>query len=174
MLSSWSPLPPPSIFVMRPLVSTALSYCVDFKIESAIHHLHRSLSNTPPPAPTAPPSPPVKRKVEPWRNVQQNIMMMDKMHEASFLDWIRCEDNAHQAAPHLARLLPEYTADRVANGLRWLFIDWRLITIATLLREVLFDEQGAWLRGDVEEILQRITFDWRPDHQRELYRFLPL
>ncbi|KAF9977558.1 hypothetical protein BGZ73_005687 [Actinomortierella ambigua] len=76
---------------------------------------------------------------ERWRDIQANVRKMDDLYDATFYTWLRSEDNVLVTASYLQRLAGDYDLERIEHALCWLVADWRLESIAILLRQVTFD-----------------------------------
>lgn len=106
-------------------------------------------------------------------SIDASVRLMDHFNEASFHTWIKDQQNAHTSARHLGRVMTDYTALQVADGLRWLFEDWQLINIAVVLRIVLI-EMGRADRCRRETILRLVTRGWSRHHIEHLLLLLRL
>jgi hypothetical protein len=101
-------------------------------------------------------------------SIDASVKLMDHFNDASFYKWVKDQRNARTTATHLGHIMADYTPERIADGLRWLFEDWQLINIAVVLR-VMFFEQAAARRTVVGEdrldrILVRLTMGWQRKH----------
>lgn len=90
---------------------------------------------------------------------------MDHFNDASFYKWVKDQRNAKTTAAHLSHIMTDYTPERVADGLRWLFEDWQLINIAVVLRIMFFETTGAKVSDErLDRILVRLTMGWQRKH----------
>ncbi|KAJ2162967.1 hypothetical protein GGF46_000153 [Coemansia sp. RSA 552] len=71
-----------------------------------------------------------------WQDVGANVLRMDSLYDASFHDWLKCEDNVSIIASYLQRIANEYPMDRIINALRWLVSSWRVESTAVIVRHV--------------------------------------
>ncbi|KAJ2451712.1 hypothetical protein EV183_003428 [Coemansia sp. RSA 2336] len=71
-----------------------------------------------------------------WQDVGANVLRMDSLYDASFHDWLKCEDNVTIIASYLQRIANEYPMDRIINALRWLVSSWRVESTATIVRHI--------------------------------------
>ncbi|KAJ1721931.1 hypothetical protein LPJ53_003594 [Coemansia erecta] len=74
-----------------------------------------------------------------WQDVGANVLRMDSLYDASFHDWLKCEDNVSIIASYLQRIANEYPMDRIINALRWLVSSWRLESTAIIVRHITAD-----------------------------------
>ncbi|KAJ2704055.1 hypothetical protein FB645_003588 [Coemansia sp. IMI 203386] len=74
-----------------------------------------------------------------WQDVGANVLRMDSLYDASFHDWLKCEDNVSIIASYLQRIANEYPMDRIINALRWLVSSWRLESTAVIVRHITSD-----------------------------------
>ncbi|KAJ1643958.1 hypothetical protein LPJ64_004317 [Coemansia asiatica] len=74
-----------------------------------------------------------------WQDVGANVLRMDSLYDASFHDWLKCEDNVSIIASYLQRIANEYPMDRIINALRWLVSSWRLESTAVIVRHITAD-----------------------------------
>ncbi|KAJ2784225.1 hypothetical protein GGI15_002326 [Coemansia interrupta] len=74
-----------------------------------------------------------------WQDVGANVLRMDSLYDASFHDWLKCEDNVTIIASYLQRIANEYPMDRIINALRWLVSSWRLESTAIIVRHITAD-----------------------------------
>ncbi|KAJ2723215.1 hypothetical protein GGI07_002784 [Coemansia sp. Benny D115] len=74
-----------------------------------------------------------------WQDVGANVLRMDSLYDASFHDWLKCEDNVSTIASYLQRIANEYPMDRIINALRWLVSSWRLESTAVIVRHITAD-----------------------------------
>lgn len=103
-------------------------------------------------------------------SIDASVKLMDHFNDASFYKWVKDQRNARTTATHLAHIMLDYTPERVADGLRWLFEDWQLINIAVVLRVMFFEQPAAAGRRTVvsedrlDRILVRLTMGWQRKH----------
>ncbi|KAJ2081457.1 hypothetical protein H4R24_002338 [Coemansia sp. RSA 988] len=71
-----------------------------------------------------------------WQDVGANVLRMDSLYDASFHDWLKCEDNVSIIASYLQRIANEYPMDRIINALRWLVSSWRVESTAVIVRHI--------------------------------------
>ncbi|KAJ2728834.1 hypothetical protein H4R23_003578, partial [Coemansia sp. Cherry 401B] len=71
-----------------------------------------------------------------WQDVGANVLRMDTLYDASFHDWLKCEDNVSIIASYLQRIANEYPMDRIINALRWLVSSWRVESTAVIVRHI--------------------------------------
>ncbi|KAJ1939650.1 hypothetical protein EC988_007256, partial [Linderina pennispora] len=82
----------------------------------------------------------VQKSNEPaWQDVGSNVLRMDHLYDASFHDWLKCEDNVSIIANYLQRIANEYPMDRIINALRWLVSSWRVESTAVIVRHITAD-----------------------------------
>ncbi|KAJ1961468.1 hypothetical protein GGI12_003235 [Dipsacomyces acuminosporus] len=74
-----------------------------------------------------------------WQDVGANVLRMDSLYDASFHDWLKCEDNVSIIASYLQRIANEYPMDRIINALRWLVSSWRVESTAVIVRHITSD-----------------------------------
>ncbi|KAJ2617137.1 hypothetical protein H4S08_000461 [Coemansia sp. RSA 1365] len=74
-----------------------------------------------------------------WQDVGANVLRMDSLYDASFHDWLKCEDNVSIIASYLQRIANEYPMDRIINALRWLVSSWRVESTAVIVRHITAD-----------------------------------
>ncbi|KAJ2483672.1 hypothetical protein IWW56_000236 [Coemansia sp. RSA 2131] len=78
-----------------------------------------------------------QKSAEPaWQDVGANVLRMDSLYDASFHDWLKCEDNVSIIASYLQRIANEYPMDRIINALRWLVSSWRVESTAVIVRHI--------------------------------------
>ncbi|KAJ2830238.1 hypothetical protein IWW50_000400 [Coemansia erecta] len=78
-----------------------------------------------------------QKSTEPaWQDVGANVLRMDSLYDASFHDWLKCEDNVSIIASYLQRIANEYPMDRIINALRWLVSSWRVESTAVIVRHI--------------------------------------
>ena len=144
------------------------------------------------------PSSPVSDPFGFWVDVESNLRMMDQQNEANFTDWIRNESNLTLSLPHLKRVMFDYGADRIINGLKWLIFEWKLASIASTLKFLLLDD--IWSNPKLKptefdfahflsvagkcycisktefktrvRIIMSLIDGWNFEHVRELFHFL--
>ncbi|KAG0229112.1 hypothetical protein BGW41_003192, partial [Actinomortierella wolfii] len=99
---------------------------------------------------------------ERWRDIQANVRKMDDLYDATFYTWLRSEDNVLVTASYLQRLAGDYDLERIEHALCWLVADWRLESIAILLRQVTFDwaQKGEQGEKDRARLVLSITENW--------------
>ncbi len=103
-------------------------------------------------------------------SIDASVRLMDHFNESSFHTWIKDQTNARISSRHLGRIMIDYTPEQVAAGLRWLFEDWQLISIAVILRVVLIDMEVEKRKRDA--ILRLITMGWERKHVQHLFFLL--
>ncbi|KAJ1883600.1 hypothetical protein LPJ66_011014, partial [Kickxella alabastrina] len=74
-----------------------------------------------------------------WQDVGANVLRMDSLYDASFHNWLKCEDNVTIIASYLQRIANEYPMDRIINALRWLVSSWRLESTVVIVRHITAD-----------------------------------
>ncbi|KAI8145224.1 hypothetical protein BJV82DRAFT_497392, partial [Fennellomyces sp. T-0311] len=74
-----------------------------------------------------------------WKNTQRSVERMDDMFNTTFATWVQAEENASTTASYLKRLAYEYPLERLIHVIKWIITDWRLQSIATLIKHVIRD-----------------------------------
>ena len=67
---------------------------------------------------------------------------MDTLYDATFYNWLKSEDNVVVISMYLHRIANQYPLPRIINALKWLISDWRLESIAVLVKQVTVDWKG--------------------------------
>ena len=98
-------------------------------------------------------------------SIDANVKLMDHFNDASFYKWVKDQRNAKTTATHLSHIMSDYSPERIADGLRWLFEDWQLINIAIVIRVMFFESAGVKVSEErLDRILLRLTMGWQRKH----------
>lgn len=102
--------------------------------------------------------------------VQASMLAMDRENRSSFRAWVRSQANVHAIASHVARLAPEYAPARTVRTLRWLFVDWKLSSIVTVVGAI--SERlvagGAGGPAATVQIVAGLVNEWESLHIAQL------
>ncbi|CAG8619675.1 1_t:CDS:2 [Paraglomus brasilianum] len=103
-----------------------------------------------------------------WVDVYKNIKRMDTLYDATFYNWLKSEDNVVVISMYLHRIANQYPLPRIINALKWLISDWRLESIAVLVKQVTVDWKGN--EGDSRRgtLLRHMTYNWAPQFTASL------
>ncbi|KAI9343303.1 hypothetical protein DFJ73DRAFT_841835 [Zopfochytrium polystomum] len=82
--------------------------------------------------------------------------MMDKMFNASFVEFVRNEKNCDFTGRHLAGLVKEYKLEQVVHGIKWLVEGWSTECTARLLKHVFED----WLPELAAFVIAKVGASW--------------
>ena len=84
--------------------------------------------------------PETQKETRSWKDVSCVIKSMDKLYDASFYSWVKSEDNIEMSVGHLKRVMVDYTAAQISQGIRWLIGDWTLGSITYLVKVMFIDD----------------------------------
>ncbi|KAJ3416615.1 hypothetical protein HDV05_000897 [Chytridiales sp. JEL 0842] len=88
--------------------------------------------------------------------VEWSMHAMDKIYNASFVDFVRNEKNCEFVGRHLAPIVKDYKLDQVVTGLRWLVDGWSIEATARAMRNVFED----WLPELAALAIAKIGSSW--------------
>ena len=81
---------------------------------------------------------------------------MDKIFNASFMEFVKNEANCDLSGRELGRLVKDYKMDQIIHGFKWLVEDWSVEPTARLLKHVFYD----WLPELSGMALAKIGGTW--------------
>lgn len=74
-------------------------------------------------------------------SIDLSIRIMDMKYNTTFYEWIKNPENIDYTAHHMKRIVKDYNTQIIGRGFRWLFKDWYISSIASLLIKIYY-EQG--------------------------------
>eukprot|EP00126_Sphaerothecum_destruens_P000841 Sdes_comp11234_c0_seq1m2732 len=89
-------------------------------------------------------------------DVDTVMRRMDAIHDSKFCEWIRNEENCSLIGVHLNRIASSFNVRRVANGLRWVTLNWTTAGVTKLLQAV----TKGWAISPTGELVNYVTADW--------------
>lgn len=103
-----------------------------------------------------------------WSQIQQDMIAMDKLHDTSFLKWVRDENNATQVGKNLSTIVHDYSIAKQVSVFKWLFVDWHLQSIISCLNSGIFSA-GSF---EISAIISGLCQDWDVKHVAEALALL--
>lgn len=103
-----------------------------------------------------------------WSQIQQDMIAMDKLHDTSFLKWVRDENNATQVGKNLSAIVQDYSIAKQVSVLKWLFVDWHLQSIISCLNSGIFSADSF----EISAIISGLCQDWDVKHVAEALALL--
>jgi hypothetical protein len=81
---------------------------------------------------------------------------MDILYSASFYDYVKDEENIDVISRHLNSMAKDFKLPQVAAGLKWVSAEWKVESIAKLLRNIFAD----WLPDLAGSVFALISHGW--------------
>lgn len=104
-----------------------------------------------------------------WNQIQHDMLAMDKLHDTSFLKWVRDENNAIQVGKNLSTIMSEYSVNKQVSVLKWLFVDWHLQSIIACLNAGILSKDHP---TTIPNIICGLCQDWDVKHVAEALALL--